>query len=106
MSHLIPGQTRPSDTAPLAATCPSWCVAPHGLHDGEEDWVHMSEPLPLADRVLARLCMTVHPVTLATDGPYVMVGSTEYTPSEANTVGLALQALASAAEATTPRGSA
>jgi hypothetical protein len=78
-------------------------VAPHGLHRGEEDWVHTSEPLPLADRVLARLAMTVHPTTREQDGPYVLIGSTELTPDQANDVALAIQALAAAAAATTSR---
>jgi hypothetical protein len=103
MSKRIPGQIRLVDTAPLNETCPSWCVAPHGLHQGEEDWVHTSEPMVLADRVLARICMSVDPDGQNPDGPIVLIGTTEMTPAEANDVGLALQALASAAKAATPR---
>src|SRR5688572_23093678 len=92
MSKRLPGQHRPIDTSPLNSMCPSWCVAPHGLQRGEEDWIHTSEPLPLTDRVLARLCMTVEPDGTTSDGPYVMIGSSEFTPEEANEIGLALQA--------------
>src|SRR5687767_8722800 len=100
MSQGFPGQTRPTDNAPLDTNCPSWCVAPHGMHRGEEDWVHTSEPLPLTDRVVARLCMTVDPVTETQDGPYVLIGGTELTPAQANDIGLAMQALADVARAT------
>ena len=101
MSNRVPSQTGQVDIAPLSSVCPSWCVAPHGLHDGEEDWVHTSEPVVLTDRVLARICMTVQPNGEIADGPYVLIGSSEFTPAEANAVGLAIQCMASAAESTT-----
>jgi hypothetical protein len=76
------------------------------MHTGEEDWLHLSEPLPLTNRILVRICMTTSPDSDADDGPYVLIGGTELTPSQANDLGLAIQALASAAEATTRRASA
>ena len=111
VSKHIPGQggrgvtapSRPGGIPSRGDLCPSWCVAPHGLLEGEEDWVHVSEPLPLAVQVLARICMTVDPTTLEQDGPHVLIGSAEFTPDEVNDIGLALQALAAAAAATTPR---
>ena len=75
-------------------TCPQWCVTGHGAHLGEEDWIHLSEPLAVADGTLARLCMSVDPLTGAADGPYVVIGSTEYTLSEAEALGDSLIAMA------------
>lgn len=102
MSNSIPGQLRPADTRPFGSTCPSWCVAPHGLHAGEEDWVHVSEPMPLTERILARICLTVEPDGARSEGPIVLVGSVELTPEQTNDIGLALQALARVAAETTP----
>lgn len=107
MSHGIPDQPEPADTAPLVgAHCPAWCVSPHGMHDGEEDWLHSSEPRPVPGRGLARLCMTVDPTTSLVDGPYVLVGADEYTPAEAREISLTLEALAVAAEDTSLHASA
>ncbi|WP_137123496.1 DUF6907 domain-containing protein [Segeticoccus rhizosphaerae] len=77
-------------------TCPRWCVTAHGMHLGEDDWVHMGEPVALADGVLARLCLSVDPRSGAKDGPYVVVGSSEYTLDEAAALGVALVAMANA----------
>ena len=101
MTHRLSSVPGADSTTPPMAGCPAWCVAPHGLQAGEEDWVHTSEPLLLTDKVLLRICMTVDPDGQSPDGPIVLIGSTEMTPAEANDVGLAIQALASAAEATT-----
>jgi hypothetical protein len=60
------------------------------MHLGEEDWLHVGEPVALADGVLARLCLSVDPDTGAKDGPYVVVGSSEYTLDEAAALGAAL----------------
>jgi hypothetical protein len=46
---MAPLPTEPGET------CPHWCVAGHGRHLGEDDWVHVGEPVALADGVLARL---------------------------------------------------
>ncbi len=81
--------------SPGRGTCPPWCNVRHGLSDGEEDWVHVSEPLVVADDVAARLCMSVDPETEATDGPYVVVGSREYSLTEAERLGASLMELAS-----------
>jgi hypothetical protein len=76
------------------ATCPPWCATGHGVHLGEEDWVHLSEPLPLTDGVSAQLCMSIDPLTSAEDGPYVVVGGTEYTLPEAHALAASLMTLA------------
>jgi hypothetical protein len=54
----------------------------------------MGEPVALADGVPARLCLSVDPQTGAKDGPYVVVGWTEYTLDEAAALGAALIAMA------------
>jgi hypothetical protein len=77
-----------------AESCPSWCVADHGAHDGEEDRVHIGAPVEVDDGVLARLCLSVDARDGAQDGPYVLVGWSEYTLDEAASLGSALIALA------------
>jgi hypothetical protein len=64
-------------------TCPSWCTVAHGVNLGEEDWLHLSEPLAIATGVSAQLCMSIDPETQVPDGPYVLIGAVEYTLSEA-----------------------
>jgi hypothetical protein len=97
---------RPTSVAPLSSTpagsCPPWCVADHGRHPGEDDRVHTGEPIELADGILARLCLSVDPRTGAEDGPYVLVGWTEYTLDEAEGLGAALTAMAKAGRDATP----
>lgn len=75
-------------------SCPHWCVTRHGVHRGEEDWLHLGDPLTVASGVVARLCMSVDPGSGAVDGPYVLVGATEHTLLEAEALGGALVALA------------
>jgi len=74
--------------------CPDWCVTHHGSHLGEENWLHLSEPLTLDDGVVARLCLSAEPGEDAADGPYVLIGTTEYTVQEAEALGATLVALA------------
>jgi hypothetical protein len=78
-------------------SCPSWCVTRHGAQLGEEDWVHLGEPLSVDDDVEARLCMSVDPVTGARDGPFFMIGSSEYTLAGARELAASLVAAADAA---------
>ena len=75
-------------------TCPAWCRTRHGAAAGEDDWLHVSEPLVLADDVNARLCMSVDPRTDEADGPYVIVGTREYSLAEAAELGASLIQLA------------
>jgi hypothetical protein len=78
-------------------------VADHGRHPGEDDRVHTGEPVELADGVLARLCLSVDPRTGEPDGPYVLIGWSEYTLDEAAALGAALMAMAGAGrDATRP----
>jgi hypothetical protein len=79
-------------------TCPRWCVTHHGVHLGEEDWIHTSEPVMIADGTVARLCMSIDPGTGANDGPYVLIGDSELTLTEAAELGSSLLALASGDE--------
>ena len=73
--------------------CPTWCVTGHRAELGEEDWLHTSEPIPLTEGVRATLVMSINPSTGEPDGPYLMVGTTEYTLTEATTLTRALTAL-------------
>lgn len=84
-------------TAPcLSAGCPPWCVTRHDPARGEDDWLHQGEPLLLTDGVVAALCMSVDPGTGERDGPWVVIGDRQYTPAEAERLGLDLSALARA----------
>ena len=81
---------------PIAAVgCPPWCVTGHGVHLGEEDWLHCSEPLPLTNGVSAQLCLSIDPTTRTEDGPYLVVGSTEYSLEDGRALALRLLTLAS-----------
>ena len=84
----------PAGTAAVTNTCPRWCVTRHGVHLGEEDWLHTSEPVMIADGLVARLCMSLHPDTGAKDGPYVLIGDSELTLAETTVLGGSLLALA------------
>ena len=79
---------------PSAATsfCPPWCVTHHGVHLGEENWVHTGEPLLVADGIRAVVVMSVDPDTGTADGPYVLIGASEYTLAEARALWGALLA--------------
>jgi hypothetical protein len=76
--------------------CPPWCTTEHGVHLGEEDWIHTSATVAVADGLVARLCLSMDPASGAQDGPYVLIGTTEYTVSEARALGDSLIALADA----------
>ncbi|GGK68514.1 hypothetical protein [Ornithinimicrobium pekingense] len=69
----------------------------HDPARGEDDWLHQSEPLTLADGVQARLVMSIDPTTGEEDGPYVLVGDEQLTPAEAERLGIELTALAARA---------
>lgn len=79
---------------PASQSCPPWCVVPHGMQDGEEDWLHLGAPLPLADGVAARLCMSRDPETGETDGPFVLIAEREHSLEDAAALGIELTALA------------
>ena len=74
--------------------CPSWCVVQHDPQLGEEDWVHRSAPVIVDADIEASLCMSADPRTGERDGPYLLVGATEYTLAEAAALGAAIADLA------------
>lgn len=84
---------RPSLAAP---TCPPWCTSPHNTL-GEENWLHVGEPLLLTDGVRAQLCTSIDPLTGTQDGPYVIIGDTNYTPAQAQLIAARLVALSTGA---------
>jgi hypothetical protein len=92
---MVPGTAdtaaHPEARSPTA--CPGWCVSPHGVSLGEEDWVHLGEPLTVAEGVRASLCASIEPITGVMDGPYVLVGATEYSLEQAREIGIALVAM-------------
>lgn len=98
MSTAI-SRLEPDGRSASASSCPSWCVTRHGVHRGEENWVHTGEPLLVAEGIPASIVMSVDPETGTTDGPYVLIGAREYTLTEARHVGSALIAAADAAAA-------
>ena len=90
-----PEASASGDGAGSAWHCPPWCVTPHGEHDGEEDWLHMGEPVLVADGLQAQLCMSVDPETGRHDGPFVLIGSAELTLAAAAALGAALMQMTS-----------
>ncbi|MEW1954390.1 hypothetical protein [Terrabacter sp. NPDC080008] len=72
------------------SACPRWCITDHGAQQGEEDWLHVGEPLPVADGLHAQLCMSVDPATGRQEGPFVLIGATELTLAATATLGSAL----------------
>lgn len=79
-------------TAAPARHSPAWCVLRHGKYTGEEDQVHLSDST-FVRNTMVRLCMTVNPVTGAQDGPYVLLGTDEYTLEDTATLVEALSGL-------------
>jgi hypothetical protein len=77
--------------------CPSWCVTHHGVHPGEDDWVHVGEPLRLRSGTVAQVCTTIHPVTGAQDGPIVLIDGEEHTLEAAAARGVPISRLSSPA---------
>jgi hypothetical protein len=61
--------------------CPAWCTIRHGDQRGEEDLVHLSEQV-FVRNTLVRMCTTIDPDTKLQDGPYILVGSDEFTLGE------------------------
>lgn len=93
-------------TASAKPICPPWCCVRHGVSEGEDDWLHISEPLVMAEGLTARLCISVDPRTDETDGPYVVIGSREFTLAEAEDLGASLIELATIGAGATPRSAA
>jgi hypothetical protein len=87
------------------ANCPPWCVTVHGLQDGEEDQVHVSRCVVVRGTPL-RMCTTIDPDTKLQDGPYILVGSDEFTLGEAMDLVDVLQRLVAQGRDVTPRATA
>ena len=84
----------PSQSSPTTSPCPSWCVTQHGAQIGEEDWVHMGSPVFLPAGVTVRVCMSVDPASLKSDGPRIVTDDGEWTAAHARNLGRSLIALA------------
>jgi hypothetical protein len=102
MSRSVEVGVAPPEPLTSRGLCPDWCSTRHGASLGEEDWIHVGEPLAIADGTLAQLCMSIDPDTGVEDGPYVLIGSAEYTLSEAQALGSALLTLAVAGAGSGP----
>ncbi|HEX5769594.1 MAG TPA: hypothetical protein VFY11_01430, partial [Nocardioidaceae bacterium] len=74
---------------------------------GEDDHVHIGGQLCVRN-TLMRLCSTIDPATGEQDGPYVLMGTQEFTIDEVGELIAALTALAARAEPRipSPRGAA
>jgi len=83
-----------TDAVSVEDTCPRWCVTVHGSHLGEEDWLHTSRPVLVADGLEARVCTSRNADTGEQDGPLVLIGSRELTPDETHALGESLMRLA------------
>ena len=59
----------------------------------EDRCSHADVPLTDGDGLRARLVMSINPDTCEADGPYVIVGATEYTLAEAAALATSLMAL-------------
>ena len=90
----------PTTERPRPLGCPVWCTSDHGVHAGEEDWIHLGAPLLIVEGVAARLCMSCDPFTGEQDGPLVLIGEREYSADEAAALGISLTQLAEAGRAT------
>lgn len=77
--------------------CPSWCVSAHSAYDGEESWLHLGEPVVVAEGLTAVLCLSTDPQTGAADGPYVLVGTRELSLPETTRLAGELRRLVSRA---------
>ncbi len=100
MSRLEPVVTQRQRASVSRGLCPDWCVAGHRADLGEEDWLHSSEPVPFVDAVPARLVMSIDPGTGEADGPYVLIGTVEYSLPEATALAERLLGLVSVNDGT------
>jgi hypothetical protein len=61
-------------------TCPHWCVAEHGLFEGEDAHVHLGIDEQLANQITVRLVASHDPNTGEMDGPYLLVDAPHLAP--------------------------
>ncbi len=100
MSRLEHVGTQRQSASVSRSLCPNWCVAGHRADLGEEDWLHTSEPVPFVDAVPARLVMSIDPCTGEVDGPYVLIGTAEYSLPDATALAERLLGLVAAHDGT------
>ena len=93
MSRPASSQRSHAERSLSRPECPTWCVTAHLSIDDEESWIHVSEPLALTIDVTARLVTSIEPDTGLCDGPYLMVGDTEYALDRAAALAEALAGL-------------
>ena len=74
-------------TSKVTRHCPEWCLLSHSKYRGEENLVHVGEPVALSGAILARLCMSMTPDGEVDDEPYVLVGTDELTLEEVRALG-------------------
>ena len=84
---------------------PAWCVLQHGDYTDDEDQVHVSDST-VVRHTMVRLCMTADPVTGMQDGPYILLGSDEYSIEDTALLIQALTSLLDVGRATIPRTTA
>ena len=70
--------------------CPEWCTTQHGATRDAE--VHIGGAL-LVRRTIVRLCTTIDTATGVEDGPFVLLGASEFTLHEAEALIAALTQL-------------
>jgi hypothetical protein len=92
---------RSSSESP-ARRCPSWCALRHDRYQGEENLVHVSEGR-FVRNTLVRICMTMDPQTGRTDGPFVLLGTDEYSLDEVAALVDVLRDLLNLGRVPTPR---
>ena len=85
--------------APGRISCPHWCVIRHGRTVGEEDLLHLSEPVAVAGGLSAQLCLSIDEASGTADGPWVLIGGCEYTLEQAEELGVSLVTIARSAAA-------
>jgi hypothetical protein len=76
----------------LRKACPPWCAMRHGIHQGEEDLVHVSTQECVRDTLL-RLAATIDADTGEQDGPYLLMGSHEFSMAELDALIQALHSM-------------
>ena len=81
-------------TRPVRRTesCPDWCAIRHESARGAEDQVHVGGAL-LVQRTVLRLCTTIDAAAGTEDGPFVLLGGSEFTLHEADALIAALTQL-------------
>lgn len=88
------GRQAQSTTDRPRRTCPPWCVMAHGIRDGEDDWLHLSDAVYIGAGVSGVVAMTADPEGHYVDGPRALVGSEELDAAQLLRIAAGLTALA------------